>query len=208
MPGKRAFLYPLKMKAIITLIGMFVIMGRPVEERRLVAWVIEPSSSLTINGASNVTRFTCGLESYGFTDTLRLVRRTASQIEFSPNKISVPVAGFDCAHKLITSDFQETLQASEYPQIGISFLSLRLVPSDRTDVSMYEGQVVIELSGKKREFTILFDFWEQSYAQYNLMGHKKLHFTDFELTPPTKMMGLVKVDDELSIDFDLVIRPL
>ncbi len=187
---------------------MFFAMSPSDEEKGQIAWVIEPSSSLIINGASNVNQFTCGLTSYGFTDTLQLAQRSSTHIEFSPNKLSLPVVDFDCAHKLITDDFQETLQADEYPQIGITFLSLNLVPSSRTEVSTYEGRLLIELSGKTREFTVLFDFWEQSYAQYNLIGRKTMHFSDFEIAPPTKMMGLVKVNNELSIDFNLVLRPL
>jgi hypothetical protein len=30
--------------------------------------------------------------------------------------------------------------------------------------------------------------------------------TDFGLTPPSPMLGLIKVEDELDIEFDLVIR--
>jgi hypothetical protein len=208
MPAKWAFLSPFNMKLLLIVIGFYSLFFSNGDEKRMVAWVIEPSSTLIINGASNVNQFTCGLSSYQYTDTLELARRTASQIQFSPNKLLLPVVDFDCAHKLITSDFQETLQVGKYPQIGISFLSLDRIPSANTSISSYDGRVTIELSGQVREVSIRFDFWEKSYSQYNLIGKKTLRFTDFGLEPPTKMMGLVKVADELTIDFNLVIRPL
>jgi hypothetical protein len=208
MPVMQAFLSCLVMKLLLTLFGCYFFLLGNDGEKRTVAWVIEPSSSLVINGASNVNQFKCGLSSYQYTDTLELSQRTATQIQFSANKLLLPVVDFDCAHKLITSDFQETLQADKYPQIGISFLALNRAPSANALVSSYDGELQIELSGKVRVVNIHFDFWEKNYGQYNLTGKKTLRFSDFELEPPTKMMGLVKVSDELTIDFNLVIRPL
>lgn len=196
------------MKLLLAIFGAFLMSANAYKERSLVAWVIEPSSSLVINGASNVNQFTCGLSKYTYADTLELQERTATYIRFSPNKLSLPVVDFDCKNKLITNDFQETLQSGRYPQIGISFLSFELIPTSGSSVDSYDAKVLIELSGQKRTVNIRFDFWEKSYGLYNLIGIKALHFSDFGLEPPTKMMGLVKVDDELSITFNLVVRPL
>ncbi|MEQ8809116.1 MAG: hypothetical protein RIE59_08635 [Imperialibacter sp.] len=208
MPAKRAFLSLFDMKLLLIVIGFYSLFFNNGDEKRMVAWVIEPSSTLIINGASNVNQFTCGMSSYQYADTLELSERTASYIKFSPNKLSLPVVDFDCAHKMITSDFQETLQSDIYPEIGVSFLSLKAISSTMPGVTSYDAVMLIELSGRKREVSIHFDFWEKSYSLYNLVGSKTLRFTDFEMVPPSKMMGLVKVADELTIDFNLVIRPL
>lgn len=209
MPGKTGIPFlVIHMKALSAILVSLLMSGNLDKERNLVAWVIEPSSSLVINGASNVNQFTCGLGRYAYADTLELQERTATFIRFSPNKLSLPVVDFDCKNKLITNDFQETLQSGRYPQIGVSFLSLQLIPSSSSGVDSYDAKVLIELSGQKRTVNIRFDFWERSYSLYNLIGNKALRFSDFGLEPPTKMMGLVKVDDELSITFNLVVRPL
>lgn len=209
MPGKAGIPFLVKkMKVLLAIFSAFLMSVSADKERNLVAWVIEPSSSLVINGASNVNQFTCGLGKYAYADTLELQERTATYIRFSPNKLSLPVVDFDCKNKLITNDFQETLQSGRYPQIGISFLSFELIPTSGSSVDSYDAKVLIELSGQKRTVNIRFDFWEKSYGLYNLIGNKALNFSDFGLEPPTKMMGLVKVDDELSITFNLVVRPL
>lgn len=196
------------MKLLIVIVGLFSVLvsGRP--DNRTVGWVIEPSSRLVINGASNVNQFSCGLNTYQYADTLMVVERTASRIQFSKNKLSLPVVDFDCGNKLITSDFQSTLRSEQHPDIGISFLSFTLVPGRCAEFDSYDARVLVDLSGKVRELIIRFDFWEKSYSLYHLSGKTKLKFSDFGLAPPNKVMGLIKVEDDLSIDFNLVVRPL
>lgn len=180
----------------------------PEYDERLISWIIEPSSTLSIRGSSNVSDFTCGMDVYRKKDTLTITENTPSFIKFFESRLAVPINDFDCRHKLITRDFQETLLASQYPEIGITFISFLRVADARQGVDSYDADVLIELAGKKRKVKIHFDFSEQSYAQYLLKGSKVLRFSDFDFKPPTKMMGLVQVDDELTIHFNLIVRPL
>lgn len=196
------------MKLLFIVTSLLPLIANPVDDRSLVSWVIEPSSNLIINGSSNVNQFSCGLNSYLYADTLEVEERTPTHIKFSKRRLLLPVVDFDCKNRLITNDFQETLQTDKYPQIGITFLSLKLVSAPEAPIDNYDALLLIELAGKTRQVNILFSFYEKSYSQFKLTGNKSLRFSDFELEPPTKMMGLVKVADELTIDFNLVIRPL
>lgn len=136
-----------------------------------------------------------------------VLKNTPTQIVFSPNQLAIPVNGFNCRNNLTTRDFRETLQAEAHPAIGVSFLSFRKIRSSEAEKSSYDASVVIELAGTKRNVHIQFDFFEKSYSQYYLTGSKVLRFSDFNFSP-TKAMGLIKVQDELTIIFNLVMTPL
>ncbi len=196
------------MKILSVLISFLLAGFGADDERRLVSWLIIPASSLSIEGASNVNSFTCGMDSYQKTDTLVVVENTSTHLRFAHNKLAIPVAGFDCENNLITRDFRETLFADTHPEIGVSFLSFKKVIPGAADRSSYDAHVVIELAGRSREVNIRFDFYEKSYSLYHLTGSKVLRFSDFGFTPPKKAMGLIKVEDELTINFNLMVRPL
>lgn len=196
------------MKALSIIIAFLFTSAGPGDEMRLVSWLIVPASSLSIEGASNVNNFTCGIDNYNQTDTLVVLENTPTRIVFSPNQLAIPVNGFNCRNSLITSDFRETLQAEDHPNIGISFISFKKIRSSKAGKSSYDASVEIELAGRKRRVHIQFDFFETSYNRYFLTGSKVLRFSDFGFSPPTKAMGLIKVQDELTINFNLVITPL
>ena len=196
------------MKTLAIIFAFIFTSAGPGDELRLVSWLIVPASTLSIEGASNVNNFTCGMDNYDQTDTLVVIENTPKQIVFSPNQLAIPVDGFNCRNNLITRDFRETLQAEDHPAIGVSFLSFKKIPSSRAEKSSYDASVVIELAGRKRSVQIQFDFFEKSYSQYYLTGSKVLRFSDFGFSPPTKAMGLIKVQDELTINFNLVMTPL
>lgn len=200
--------FSISMKILSLLIGFLLSGFDADDERRLVSWLIIPASSLSIEGASNLNSFSCGMDSYQRTDTLVVIENTPTHLKFSPNKLAIPVAGFDCENNLITRDFRETLFADTHPEIGISFLSFKKILPGATGKSSYDAHVAIELAGRTREVNIRFDFYEKSYSLYHLSGSKILRFSDFGFTPPQKAMGLIKVEDELTINFNLMIRPL
>lgn len=196
------------MKVLAIIIGLTAAVFLPMDEHRLVSWVIVPSSSLSIDGSSNVNTFSCSMSNYQRADTLVVLEHTPSYIKFSPNQLAIPVRDFNCGSNLITRDFREMLQTGEHPEIGVSFLSFKKVGHAQSSRIVYDANVVIELAGKRRHIDIRFEFFEKSYGHYYLTGSKELRFTDFGFTPPTKAMGLIKVEDELTINFNLVMSPL
>src|SRR5687768_17152274 len=82
-----------------------------------VTWVIDAESKLSIHGATNVNTFTCKLNSYTGHDTLRYFNNyTASKLQFTTNRMTIPVRSFNCGSRQISRDFQKALNADKYPE--------------------------------------------------------------------------------------------
>lgn len=168
-------------------------------------WVIERNSTLAIDGSSNINKFTCDIREYVKTDTLRSVSDEARKKYFFTNSLlSVDIKKFDCHHKYITSDFRKMLKADAYPNLVIRFISLEEFHHD----GVVKGLVEIELAGKKKRMEVNYNSFHIGANQLRLEGIKLMKFSDFELEAPRKIGGLIKINEEIKVHFNLYFRKL
>lgn len=169
-------------------------------------WIIDAKSQLAIHGSTNLTNFTCKFDCYNGGDTLQFVKNIAAcELQFSRNRMTIPVRGFDCGVRQISRDFWETLKSETYPELDISFRSLQDIGHGNGD--SVKGIVDITLAGVTVRYTIFY-----SVTQYKntilLKGNHPVCFSDFNLKAPEKLQGLIKVRETLNVEFNLVLTPV
>lgn len=176
----------------------------PVTER----WVVEASSELIIRGTTNVNEFVCRTDCYDVRDTVELLRRDKDcPIVFSRNAMVIPVASFSCGNDMITRDFQETLRSERFPHLSVRFVSIdESAPSLRP--GLVTGMVEITLAGTARAYPVLYTVSENGNNSISLAGKQEVCFSDFNLKAPKKMMGLIRVQDDLEVEFQLHLQRL
>ncbi len=169
------------------------------------SWVIERNSTLAIDGSSNINQFTCDIREYVRTDTLKSVNDQArKKYFFSNSNLSVDLKRFDCHHKYITADFRKMLKTDAYPNLVIRFISLDEFHGE----GIVKGLVDIELAGKKKRMEINYNCSHIGSNQLRLQGEKIMKFSDFELEAPRKIGGLIKINEEINVHFNLYFRKL
>lgn len=171
------------------------------------AWVVESGSLLNIEGSSNINRFTCHVRQYLQSDTLRWVRDDrAKKLLFRHSAVNIEISQFDCHHKFITADLRKTLRSDKYPFLRIHFLSM----DDLTWVQegqKVRGQVNIELAGLVKKYDMEYTVIHEQGNRFRLRGSRKIYFSDFSLVPPSKLAGLLKINEEIKVNFELLFRP-
>lgn len=166
-------------------------------------WMVRSSSSLLVHGATNINEFTCSVSSYGRTDTLIYHTNQYKQNKYKVNSVlNVPVSQFDCQNRIMTKDLQKTLKMDKYPHVVIDIRYLSDLPS--TGQKVIEGHVDIMIAGVKKHFMIPFvPTKKQNIIQ--LKGKKQVHFSDFNLIPPSKLGGSIRVKNELDVEVTLIL---
>ncbi|HMP98568.1 MAG TPA: hypothetical protein PKC24_02230 [Cyclobacteriaceae bacterium] len=174
---------------------------------REISWLVEPGSRLIIDGKSNVNKFRCAVEQYPGLDTLRIIYNEHTSDFIALNgAIQVHANSFDCKNDMMTSDLRKTILADQFPHLRVEFL-----PTDaRRPDTTKPGKAIIQISlgGVCKEFTLDYHIERSANGKAVLKGSRKFLFSDFHLEPPTKLMGMVKVDNEFEVIFDLVLKPL
>jgi hypothetical protein len=170
------------------------------------SWLIEHTSTLSINGSSNINMFTCDITEYLRSDTLWGMQdqKSSKYVFTSQSMLAVEVRQFDCHHKYITSDFRKMLKSDAYPSLVIRFLSLDEIRPGAT----VRGQVMVELAGKRKIMDVSYQCTQPVKDQVCLKGVKQMRFSDFELVPPKKIGGLIRINEDISVTFNLFFRKL
>ena len=191
-------------KAIIILIVAIAFLGSSSSDTG--SWVIDATSQLTIHGSTNINSFACKIDCYTGSDTLEFSKNyNAHQIVFSRNQMSIPIRSFDCGTKQISRDFRKTLKSETYPQLHINFRYLQNLAV--THNSCITGVVDITLAGVTARYSIRYDVTLNKNIIL-LKGTQSVKFSDFNLEAPERLKGLIRVNEALKVEFDLVLKEL
>lgn len=192
------------MKLLLLLIGTFLCKGAPAPTAE--RWVIQKNSTLSIEGRSNVNSFRCDITEYLQPDTIYLIKDEQTTKPFQiKGGLSININRFDCHHKYITNDLRRTLKADEQPVLKIKLLSIGYYNGNAENI---RGWVSIEMAGVSKTTEVDYQVQNSNPDVLQLNGTRKLKFADFGLKPRQKMAGLIKVEEELTVRFQLILRSI
>ena len=169
--------------------------------------IVLPASKLSIDGKTNVNAFTCAIAKYSGTDTLVLHEggRNVRPV-FVKGSVGLDASTFDCSMAIMTSDFRKTVKSDEYPAILIDFISFERTPRYAQQEENFKGILKISLAGITKLFEVDCSIEAKEYGMIHLKGERNFTFADFGLKPPSRMMGTIKVKQDLTVKFHLVLK--
>jgi hypothetical protein len=103
------------------------------------------------------------------------------------------MSNFDCGNKIMTKDLQGTVKVKQFPNSTVSITDIK--PCGKN----YKCRLNFYITDKTLKY--------KDFILYNtddkIQGTLSLKFSDIELEPPVKMAGLIKVKDDIVINFSL-----
>ena len=142
-----------------------------------------------INGSTNVNGFQCVNSKF---------KNDGSIYYFSeknlPN-IILKVTDFDCGNKMMTKDFQKILNAEKYPEMTIKFI--KFTKTQKNFIAVVE----VKMMNQSRRYNVEFEL-----ENNKMIGKKNVKFSDFNITPPKKMGGMIVVKDDLDLTLSLATK--
>lgn len=189
-------------------------------------FVAGSASRLVLLGSSNVTDWRCSgatldgrmevaaplaqinnvIDRIEDGDVARLDPRAASfpQPKF---RLRVPVDSLRCGNRRMERDMFEALRADAHPTIDFQFQGLVGGVEHDIDERRYRAVVsgVLTLAGARRTVKVPVEAERLSRDCFRLKARLPLRMTDFNITPPTALFGVVKAKNELVVDFELVL---
>lgn len=173
----------------------------------LIKWLVEPNCIMQILGRSNVNEFCCSIKGFKHCDTLVYTGKESLQTGVFSGKMIVDIKGFDCKHRFITSDLRKTLKADDNPNMSIRFLTLDKIPA-ATGSSTVKGMVEIELAGIRKKYEVNYQMEQEKDGHLLLTGTKTVLFSDFKLNAPSRIAGLIRIEEQIGVQFQLHLKLL
>ena len=170
-----------------------------------IKWLILKGGTLRVNGSTNINTFSCLVADNAPIDTLTGTLNRDGTVGMN-GKINLDIFGFDCHNPMMTLDLRKTLKAKEYPTMHINFLSLNKMPELKYVPEPIKGWVNIELSGVTKRYEVSYRFSMDNAKVIHLIGDRSVNFSDFNITPPRKLGGIIRANDKLEVEFSLDLK--
>jgi hypothetical protein len=171
------------MRVLLILLGMLWMKGEKPSE------LIITKQKITVSGQTSFGAFNCDYTQEGLKDTLIFNARGKS----NPIRYKIPVREFSCGNFILNKDFRSTLKAQQYPVCEVQVGNL----------VQKNGEIFCDMTvflvGKKLEFPEL----KLQRNGKGLQTQLQLSFERLELEPPSKLGGLVKVEEKLDLQIFL-----
>jgi hypothetical protein len=168
---------------------------------------INKKSVLKLEGKTNVNGFTCGCNETFQPQRLIAEPENAGGFSFSAASLNLKIKSLDCGNKIMNKDLHKALNADKHPNITIELKKVEQDKCNRLtelkDWVKMKALTKITLNGVSKECWISITAKKSAPNQYRFIGSKTLNMTDFCVAPPVAMMGMIKVQDAITIHLDL-----
>jgi len=123
------------------------------------------------------------------------------------SSIIIPVKDFKCINKSAYKDLLSLLKVDQYPNLEID------IPESSKIQYLSEKQVILKgvsfnIAGVTKQYDVWCRINNTGTVNQILSGTTRLKLTDLEIVPPTKFLGLIKVNDEIIVDFSFCMRSI
>ncbi|MBO6795326.1 MAG: hypothetical protein JJ895_15575 [Balneolaceae bacterium] len=162
---------------------------------------IMPSSSISINGNSNVKSFSCSYTNpfpdvtLQHTSTLR-----GNKFEVVGDTLGLKIREFDCGKRGVNRDMRKTLKENEQPTINAWIERITLNEAGEAIAIMS-----VSIAGVTNQYEMNIDETPDSEI-LEIKGEQEIFLSDFKLETPSALFGLVTVDDRFVVEFELNIK--
>ncbi|MDF2156710.1 hypothetical protein [Algoriphagus sp. CAU 1675] len=186
-------------------LALGMLLAAPAKDKEVTRWKVSTESVVEILGSTNVNEFECKSISYQGQDyLLETFYPDRNQVEWT-GEIVLSSGNFDCFNKLMTRDFYQTVKGDEHPEIRVRFLDL-VRENRNSSHETLSGNVEITLAGVSRRFPITCGLISSKNGKAVLNGVQTVTFSEFQIDPPVKFFGTVKVQNAISVQFGLVLE--
>lgn len=171
-------------------------------------YTIEKESSLSIRGTTNINSFECFSKQTFKEQSVRMQVDGASQkVVFKNAQLLLRVDGLDCDNSKMNEDLCEALDYEDFP-----FIVIELHEADLKKGLSADGwtEIIVRASltvaGKTRRIYIEAKGQQKSPDRFQFLAEYWLKMTDYGVEPPTALLGLIKVRNDIAIDFNVVAK--
>lgn len=142
---------------------------------------------IEITGLSTVGKYNCS-NTFSIKDTVYV-----NSVKKNTFNTDIKMSNFDCGNKIMTKDLQGTVKVKKFPNSTVTISDIKQCGKN------YKCRLNFLITDKILKY--------KDFILYNtddkIQGTLNLKFSDIDLEAPVKMAGLIKVKDDIVINFSL-----
>ncbi|HET7152686.1 MAG TPA: YceI family protein [Candidatus Kapabacteria bacterium] len=164
---------------------------------------ILPESHLWLVGSATTGSWTCGtayISGYGIPST---------SVRPAEVAVSIKVKDLDCGNKFMNNDMYDAMNSDQFPTIQYHLISARRLSSQDGDSVWTKLQTIgtLDLNGVSKQLNIQVNIRRLANNKIQVVGSVGMLMSDFNVTPPSALFGLIKASNDLEVRFDITAGP-
>jgi len=152
-------------------------------------------ASMTVTGTSTIHDWELKVEDIKHTGSITMEGNKLLKI--NQLDITVAVNSLKSGKDLMDNKTYEALNEADHPAISFNLISAILKGNDTATST---GELTIAGKTRKVTMNVRYKLYE-TFIEFQ--GELTLKISDYEITPPTVLMGTIKTGDEVTISFSI-----
>ena len=157
----------------------------------------EKNSSLLISGTSTVHDWEIKAEKFNCETTVK--NGDGGSLDVNHIDFSCPTEDIKSNNRIMDNKTHDALKEEKFPLI-----TFRLEKPETIPGSGYKAIVkgLLTIAGKTKEVNVTPHFNFKNSESFSVTGEVPLKMSDFDVVPPTAMMGALKTGDEVVVKYN------
>ena len=170
---------------------------------------IQPESRLWFEGTSTVRDFRCDATHVDGVVELDPARPSIAVADLQQSvravRLDIAVADLDCRNNTMNDHMRKALKAQDHPGIAYRLTAHKIeVQENGNGLATLEGELTI--AGTTQPVAITAVVTPGAEGTLKVQGTKEIIMTDYGVSPPKLMMGALKVNPRVLVNFDVVLK--
>ncbi len=183
-----------------------------IDSKRQIKLRFASDCGIKINGKTNVNSFECECnDQEPFEEKAFLGTVENGRIDFDEASLAIPISYISCGNKMMNEDLYELLDSENHPNIYIEFIDAnwdllalwKQNPDSDQSIGYFDVDITIANVKRRQKVHIFRTEVDQTKLLLATSGDILMNLRDFNIEPPVKFMGMVKVKEEIHLELDL-----
>jgi polyisoprenoid-binding protein YceI len=159
------------------------------------------NSKLVVEGTSTVHDWEVEATEFSAETLVKLDENAVSHIEHV--EFSTPATSLKSGKRLMDNKAHEALKANKFPEIKFALKNPESITLSGEQATV---NGLLTIAGKTREVQMTVDLDMKNEQTLGVSGQVPVKMSDFNIDPPTAMMGTIKAGNDVMVKFDLEFR--
>ena len=171
---------------------------------------VRPDSRLWLEGSSNVRDWRCDATSLDASVDIDDAMHTAvsSAARVRRVQVRVPTQALTCGRSQMDHIMYKALHVDDAPECRQIVGRFEVVSAAAGDRSSLVMQGTLRIAGRERVVRMPVELDEQADGSVRAKGALPILMTDYGISPPTALFGVVRTENRIVVKFDLLVdRP-
>lgn len=183
----------------LTILALLFFITIPADAQK--ANLVETDSSwMTVEGTSTIHDWTADVNEVNAAYELD----PEAEIPVSNLSFTVPVKSIESGKGGMNRRMYDALKSDDHPRISFTMVGAERTAGDTESVSL-EVSGELTIAGVTHTVTLPVE-GKRSGSNWIFSGSHSLNMTDYDMEPPTAMLGTIKSGEEVTIAFNLVLN--